>query len=277
MNPEPTKSIKDTLLNFIVPIISLVITLILVFVVLMPAIQTSPDLRDELQSARSLEGQLRTKVGVLNRLLDFEVIVEENARLFTRALADEAAVPELLTQIDTVAKESGLEVTKLSYSITDVGGTAEEGEDISYQAVIVNLGTLGGYNQITTFLQNLANSARLVDVISFRFSGENDEEGFNYASTFILRSPYLAVASQAITDAPITVDVSDPEFQAVLEKVKSLKYYDISVSSEFLEVEESSLEEVQQVDEDEEIVEGEPLTEEELQQLVEDESGTPSE
>ncbi len=275
MNPEQPKTIKDTLLNFIVPIVSLVITLILVFAVLMPSLQSAPDLKEELQNARNLEGQLRTKLGVLNKLLDFEVIVDENAKLFTKALADEASVPELLTQIDTIAKESGLEVTKLSYSITDVGGAEDDETAITYQAVIVNLGTLGGYNQITTFLQNLSNSARLVDVVSYRFSGENDEDGFNYAATFILRSPYLAVESQAITDAAITVDISDPEFQSVLEKIKALKHYDISVSSEFLNVQESSREEVENIEpeEGEEGEQAEELSEEELQQLIEESEG----
>lgn len=277
MNPQVPqaqgeKSIKDTILNFIVPIVALVLTLVLVLAVLMPAIRTGPDLRDELQQKRTLEGQLRTKMGILNKLFDFEVIVDENAKILTKALADESSVPELLTQIDIIAKESGLSVTKLSYSITDVGTSpdSEQDEPLSYQAVIINLGTLGGYDQNTTFLRNLANSARLVDVVSYRFSGENDDDGFNYASTFILRSPYLSVNSEAVTDAPITVDISDPEFQAVLETVKGLKHYDITANTEYLDVEESDLEDVEAIEEEEEATDETDtgLTTEELEAIV---------
>ncbi len=276
MNPQQpqgeTKNIKDTILNFIVPIVSLVITLVLVLAVMMPAIKSAPLLKEELQQKRSLEGQLRTKMGTLNKLLDFEIVVEEDASILTRALADEAAVPELLTQIDTIAKESGLDVTKLSYSITDVGASPDsEDEAISYQAVIINLGTLCGYNQITTFLNNLGSSARLVDVVSYRFSGENDEDGFNYATTFILRSPYLMVNSEAITDAPITVDISDPEFQSILEEVKALKHYDITPDTQFLNVKESDIEDVEKLEEDKVDEDGNPieeLSEEELEELI---------
>jgi hypothetical protein len=134
MNPQlqnEQNNIKDTVLNFIVPIASLLITLVLVLVVLIPAVRNGPDLRNDLQQKRTLEGQLRTKIGILNKLLDFEVVVDENAKIFTNALSDDSSVPELLTQIDIVAKESGLDVTKLSYSITDLGATSNNDENTS--------------------------------------------------------------------------------------------------------------------------------------------------
>uniref|UniRef100_A0A7C4Y290 Type 4a pilus biogenesis protein PilO n=1 Tax=candidate division WWE3 bacterium TaxID=2053526 RepID=A0A7C4Y290_UNCKA len=230
-----THKIKNTLTNFVVPLVALFVTLGLILLVILPQIKNWPKVQEEMNKVRSLEALLETKRSILDKIVDFQAVVDEDSKLFGQALSSEPMVPELLTQVDMIAKESGLEVTRLSYSVTDVGVGPEE-EVASYKAVIINLGTLGNYDQINTFLANLEDSARLLEVLSFRFSGENLQDSSQYAGTFVLRSPYLKVESQAETDTPITLDISSPDFMNILSKVKSLKYYDIKVDTKFFDV-----------------------------------------
>lgn len=276
-----SKQIKDTLLNFIVPIIALVACLLLGFLIIRPYFSKLPELREKLTARQKLHAQLDTKIGILDKLFDFESIVEEHSSVLTKALVEEPEVPVLLTQIDTIANQSGLEVTKLSYSITDMATkTASDVDPLPYNAVVVNLGVLGGYGQITTFLANIEQAARIVDVTTFRISGDNSDDTPDYSATFILRSPYLVSSGQAETDVPITVDISGSEFLATLEQVKSLKHYDISIDAQYLDVEEEDIEDVEQIEEDEteedeteEESESIPLTDAELEALVEQAAG----
>lgn len=265
-----TKKLKNTVINFMVPIIALVLTLLLFLVVIYPAITSLPLLKDELTAKRNLENQLKTKLTTLNKLLDFESVVMENAEVVAKVLVSEPTVPELLTQIDMIAKESGLAINKLSYSF---GEATEEESMLPYSVVNVSLGAIGNYDQMNTFLINLESGSRLVDVSTFRFAAERTEETTGlFNVTFILRSPYLSVESSAVTDEPVNVDVADPEFIEVLDRIKQLRFYDISVDTQYIELEESTPEEIEESIEEEEIPEGE-VSEEELEELVGEQTG----
>jgi Tfp pilus assembly protein PilO len=233
-----TQSLKNTLANFVVPIAALVGALVLILAVILPQVQNWPKVQEDLTKTRTLEASLDTKKGILDKMVDFQSVVDEDVKLFSQALSSEPMVPELLTQVDIIAKESGLEVTRLSYSVTDVGGGGAE-DDITYKAIIVNMGVLGNYDQIGTFVANMENAARMIEVLNYRFSGENLQNESQYAATFVLRVPYLKVESQASTDSPISLDISGPDFTNILNKVKALKFYDIKVNDKFFNVEEA--------------------------------------
>lgn len=270
--------IKNTITNFLVPIGSLLITTFVLFVVIIPSIKLLPEKRTELESVLFLENQLEEKLVTLNRLQDFQSVVDENADLVARVLVQDAMVPELLTQIDLIAVDSGLVVNKLSYSFSEAD--ANPGSDaLAYSNVKVSLGVFGNYEQITTFLSTLESAARLINVNTYRFSVETGADALGeFNVTFVLDSPYLKIESSAVTDDPIKVDVTDPEFIKVLDKLKALRFYNISVGEEFEEVEEVSEEEI-----DESVVEDEApdseLSQEELDALTGDTEppiGTPT-
>jgi Tfp pilus assembly protein PilO len=251
--------IKDTLLNFIVPLISLGVTLLLAFTIAIPSRSKLPTLDTQLKAAGDLRAKLETKIGVLEQLVEYQVVVDEDVKIFEQALPEEAMVPELLTQVDTIARESGLKVTVLSYSVSEFRSTVtQEEEGATYETIIINLGVEGGYDQILAFLQNLEMAARIVNVQTIRLTGGESEEGAVYKTTFILSAPYLYVESEAVTDAEVTVDISNSGFLNTLESAKELKYYDINSGDQFINVEESPLEEVTDTGEEEEApVEGE--------------------
>lgn len=229
-----THAIKDTLVNFLVPIICLAVTALLFFLVIFPSISSLPILEQEVNSKKMLETQLKEKLTNLNSLLDFKNVVDENSRLVSQVLVSEPLVPELLTQVDTIAREAGLDVTQLSYSFNEAPARAEAAEAAAaapYESIIVTLSVQGSYAQFIDFFEKIENSSRLVDIVDFRYAVEDLDVGSTtLGMVVVFNSPYLFVESKAATDDAITVNITDDEFVKVIDKIKSLKYYDLKPS-----------------------------------------------
>lgn len=217
------QKIKESLVNFIIPLLSVIVMVILIFTIIKPAFNNVPALQMDLDSKTNLETVLKVKVSDLNKLTDFASVVEEDSDLVNKLLVSEPQVLELSTQISIIAGESGINLQRLTYSF----GTDIESES-GYSLVNVAMGGTANFNQLLSFLQNVENAARLIDVFNFRYSIDNDEvAGEVYGVSFVLVSPYLAVDSTAVTDEPLNLDITSQDFLDVLNKAKSLKYYDI--------------------------------------------------
>ena len=214
--------LKNTIANFIVPVISGSLSLALLALLIYPSMGKITELELEVEQKTTLANQLESKVKKLNDLADFKSSVEENNALVAKALSVEPLVPQLLTQIDLIGRESGIGVSKLSYSTS---GTSQAAA--AYNIVSINLGSNSTFAQLVTFLGNLESAARLINVNSLRYGYDNDAG--TVSSTFILVSPYVQVQSTAVTDDPITFDLSDKRFQDVMSKLKALRYYEISI------------------------------------------------
>ena len=225
-----TTKIKSTLVNFIVPLIAIVICLVLTFVVIIPALKKKPILESDLKQKQELTAQLDAKTANLKKLVDFKSVVDENSVLVANALVSEAMVPQLLTQIDKIAKESGLTVSRLSYSLSDSSNaTNATVTKPSYSSITVSLGVSGSYDQLALFFANLENAARLVDVDSFRYTLASSEDTSSLDISIIVASPYLAVESSAVTDDPINLNMSSKDFVTTINEIKKLKVYQVTL------------------------------------------------
>ena len=227
-----TNSIKEVLVNFLIPLIALAVSGMLGIFVIIPSVKGLPLLKEDIAQKAALEDQLSKKVDNLSKLVNFKQVVDENVALVSNALVSEALVPQLLTQIDLIAQEAGLKVDKLSYSFSDPAKTTAPPPAL-YSSVVVNLGAVGSYNQLGAFLENLESAARLVDVSTFRYTMNEDKESSALQITVILQSPYLFVDSSAVTDDPVTLDISSKSFVDLVNKVKALKLYEVSVTKDF--------------------------------------------
>ena len=97
---------------------------------------------------------------------------------------------------------------------------------VAYNYVAVNLGANGSLGQLKTFLKSIESAARIVNVDTFRFSLNEDDNGSYLGINFVLVSPYLFVESNAVTDEMIDLDITKPDFVDLINKIKNLKYYD---------------------------------------------------
>ena len=160
------------------------------------------------------------KVEVLEKLVDFKTVVDEDVVLMTTAIPSESQVPQLLTQIDQISNESGLAVVSMNYTMS----TVLAGE------INVTLTSSGNYDQIINFLSNLERSSRIIELDNLRYGENKDTEGnTTLLVTFVLKSPYLISSSKAITTDPLNLDITDSNFISVLNKIKGLKIYKYSI------------------------------------------------
>ena len=229
--------IKTLVANFLIPLVALVVCVASLMLVYFPSKNKLAELDQELTKTSSLASQLAAKVKKLNDLLDFKTNVEENTELASRALASEPLVPQLLTQIDTVANDAGLAVNRLAYSF---GDSANSVSSADYDLVAVSLGVVGSYEQLSVFLADMETAMRVVNVASLRFSTDTtneDEEG--YGASIVLASPYVTLISDASTDDPIGFDIKDRRFQDTMDRLKSYKYYEVTVTDIFVDLEEN--------------------------------------
>lgn len=235
--------VREALINYLIPLICLAASALLVLLVLMPAYKSMPELSAELEENSRLENTLREKLNNMNRLLEFKSVVEENSDLVNKVLVSEELVPGFLTQIDRITRESGMTVTSLNYGL----GASRKGtgSEVEYNTVTVNLGAEGSFGQLKSFMENVERAARIVVVDNFRYTRSAKEDDVKLSVNFVLVSPYLFVQSDAVTDEPIDLDISDPDFQALINRIKSLKYYDpydIDVSIPLVETPEEVIE-----------------------------------
>lgn len=230
MKKIDTHAIKNAVLNFIIPIICTGASLAIFFIVIYPSIKNTPLLQAELDKKMKLSEQLSTKLSRLNKLLDYNSVVDEDLDLVSTLLVSEPTVPELLTQVDAIATESGLVVTRLNYATTSTSGASTTAEASTASTgssyTIVSLGTEGNYVQLLTFLDRLENSARIVEVEDIRYAIQENAEGAQTLGiSLTLKSPYMTVKSDAITDDPIQTDITAPDFTSFIDEIKTYKVY----------------------------------------------------
>lgn len=209
---------KEYLLNFIIPIVGTLISLLLLILFIIPSINHRAELKAEIQQKTNLKNLLNEKKNKLNNLSDLKSIFDENLEVVNRVLSSEENVPELLTEVDHLARSSGLEVDSLSYSLSASGVGSS-----SYSVVDISLTVNGTLDQFINFMRLTENASRLVLVSTFRYSESKD--GKLTVST-VLKSPYQTVNSQAVTDDPIKLDINSTTFAKFITKIKSLTYYD---------------------------------------------------
>ena len=235
MIPEETKDkggnvekvlvkVKDTVLNFIVPLISVLSAILILSLYVYPAYKDLPVKKAELDKKVTLRNTLSKKVEALTKLVDFKDVFDENLDIVTKVLVPEPEVPRLLDQASQIASRAGMDIDRLSYSYGSKGS-----DKSSFETVTVSMSVKSSFEQLVLFMELVEKAARYVSVPNFRYSvsantGEKDYGSLS--SSFSLDSPYLFVESSAVTDEPIGIDMSSNEFTEFMNMLKDLDYYD---------------------------------------------------
>ncbi len=177
----------------------------------------------------------------LQKLSDLEGELEENQELSRQAIPNEEDVPFFLNQIINIADISGVDLLNLSF-----GGISDSSMGKDLKAINARVGVAGTYDEIVTFLQNLENSRKILyadnigvtitkdkKVSSKSVSPDTDEEDISaeivptsdtYKLTLSITSYYMPDPdTNNLTIERIT---SQPNFDEVIEKIKSMKHYE---------------------------------------------------
>lgn len=224
--------IKSAIAGFIVPILCISISVALVLFVVVPSLKVLPTNSRDINSRQEQSKILKKKVDVLEKLVDFKSVVNEDFVLLSTAIPSESQVPQLLTQIDQISKESGMAIVTMNYTLSNT----------SVGEVNVTLTATGNYDQIVSFLSNLEDSSRIIELDNLRYGDNKDAEGkAALLVTFVLKSSYLTSNSKATETDSFSLDITDPGFIGLLAKVKDLKIYKYSVEDlKYKQVSEST-------------------------------------
>jgi len=218
-----TSHLKQVLINFVVPLGMLIITLVIVLLVLKPAFKNKPLLTNDLVSKKQLRDDLQSKLVTLNRLVDFQNIVSENSALVDKVLVSEQEVPALMSQISQIAQNSGFSIKRLTYALESL--KKEDPDSVKHELITVNLGVEGNVHQLLSFLKDTENAARLLSVQKFRYAIADTDSDTQLSVNLLITSPFLYVRSDAVTDDPIDLDISDTSFINLMNKLKNMHYY----------------------------------------------------
>lgn len=215
-------NLKGAALNFIIPLIAIVLTALLGIFYIKPSIKELPEKKEELQNKIMIRDILSKKVSNLNKLRDYQAILDENLEIVNKVLVPEPEAPRLLDQASQMAGKAGMSLEKLSYSYSSKGKTGG-----SFDMVNISMGVKSSFEQFVLFMEIVENAARYVSIPDFRYSiSDKDTEGGDLSSNFSVNSPYLFVQSAAVTDDPVSLDITSPEFISFMEMLKGLDYYD---------------------------------------------------
>ncbi|MEK7595834.1 MAG: type 4a pilus biogenesis protein PilO [Patescibacteria group bacterium] len=220
---------KAFLVGTVFPLALLLGTVLLFFFVLYPKYKELPQKRDDIVKLKQKADALEGKIKKLNDLVDFKDVLQENSDLLDAAMPSQAEVPILLTQVQLIATEAGLNIKNLSYSSSSDSGE-KSGE------VNVLLSADGNFNQVTAFISSVEKAARLIDISTIRLTAIEENKTDELATGKLeislgLKSPYFFVESKATTEDAITIDLNNSDFAAFMNRLKELRIYKTTVDT----------------------------------------------
>jgi len=212
--------LRGVLVQLVVPLICILAALALVLVVIIPGVSAIKQLREE----KDVKEQKLNSYEEKNRkLLGFKEsggIFNEALHVVNNALPDDEKVPELMTELQTIAGEVGMPVSSLQYSGSKgkpTGGSSE---------IHLQLGVDGDFEQVQTLLDKLENASRVVVVDQFNLSERKEA---SMAATLSVSSFFMPSVTRQQIDVPITLDLNSAKFKDGLEKIKALKVYEVQL------------------------------------------------
>lgn len=221
--------------NFIVPLVCLLLCILQGIFIIFPYYKTKPAVKNQISEKQHLAKVLESKLAILNKLSDFKNVLNEGSQLIDKVLVSEASVPQLLDEIYQIATNTGLAVKRLNYSFGEAKTSGVP--ETALEEVNVSLGVDGSYDQLIVFLQAAETAARVVYVPTFRYTLDADEV---MSINLNVISPFLYVKSTAVTDEPVSLDITDPKFTEFISKLKSLRFYEF-LNKEIAVIEEEKL------------------------------------
>lgn len=220
-------------LPFLLPVIGIALAVSMTLFVTVPRFNSISDLQQEKKQVEARLEKLQKKRAALEELLAYKGTLVDNFKLLDTALPSEDNVPILMTEVQQIATDSGVVMSSLKYA---GGKTAESGKKAKVK--ISDLGRVrlqavieGPYAFLQNFIGNIEKASRVINVDSVKFSTRSQEETI-VSATLDLVSYYVpAPEEKVVVDAPITLDLGAPAFVGLMDKVKALRVYEVTVTS----------------------------------------------
>lgn len=219
-------------ISYILPIAGVAVAIGLTFFVTIPRFNSISDLQRERTQVEARWEKLQKKSAMLEELLAYKGSLADSFKLLGTALPSEDEVPLFMTQVQQIATDSGVGMSSLKYA---GGKKAETGKKAAVETADLGRVRLQAvleapYAFLQGFISNLEKASRVINVDSVKFSAQSKEMTI-VSATLDLISYYTPIPEEkVIVDAPITLDLGAPEFIGLLNKVKALRVYEVTVT-----------------------------------------------
>ncbi len=187
-----------------------------------------PPKRQQIAAAENDLAAARQKSEKLSEILSEAKTIESNLEAVQQALPAEDDVPALITQLEQLAKQSGVSVQHLGFGEGAEPSSEAEGAESRGEIKTISLTVVvdGSYGALQTFLRNLESTSRIVNVTNFRFSpAQKKEEGAALSITLGLEAFYLAATESVPANTPLTLDTASKDYIELIKEVKALRVY----------------------------------------------------
>ncbi len=222
------KQIQSVGMGFLIPGILVVVSLILIFLIVLPQFYKITQVSDEKKTLKQNLDDLDKRIAVLSDYGTQKNLIRDYEELLLYALPAEKKVPTYMTQVEQMALESGFQVENVSFGVGSSAAASDEKGALPSNAkeLVVNATFQGPLENILDFLKICENASRIVFPRTFRsvFEEGDQNEGGIYNHTFGLVSYYLPEAD-ASTTASSAQDLQSTVVQNTIKNLRKMKQY----------------------------------------------------
>ncbi len=222
--------IEEFLVNFVMPIVFLVITVAIFAFYVLPTHSKLPELNGRLEVAQHEVSVLQAKVAQLTTLQENWELVMSDLLKLSWALEERDRVPELTEQIRLMSRDSGVVFRSLDYanaSRNKIGNLASPSNSLEpdpelYREEEVDVSLeIDTFDSAVSFLKSSENSIRLFRVESLKLSTQNQTTKLD----LVMASPYLNPAFSTYSHTATPIDLKNQAYRSFMERLDSFRNY----------------------------------------------------
>jgi len=140
-----------------------------------PTLSTIAKLKKELSDTKFVEEQLTKKISNLSSLQEKYSIVEKDIPIVLAAVPENPQVPLLIGQMQTVAKDAGVEITNLQSFEVDVSDSSSNQK--KYSAFSFSIVVQGNYENLIYFISTLSSMERVISLDTLSINRQGNQSG----------------------------------------------------------------------------------------------------
>lgn len=212
---------------------SVVFGALILLLVALPRIGNFSSISEEIEGSQKRLTTLKEKGVKLADLLTHQEALDSDLSVIDAALPEKENVPELLSQIEKIASESGVSIRALHFGggsgIPAVSG--KPGATGKYSTVQLQAEAEGSFANLVSFLTNIENASRLIFVDNLRFNQETVREATLLRVSLALTSFFVTLPEDTSLMRPVALNLNSSSLNNILEKLKPLRIYKINIGT----------------------------------------------
>ena len=243
------------LVRFVLPLIFVFAALALFLLIGLPSFKKLDLLKTKKADTEQELLSLETRRKNLEKVSSVAGSLEDNLTLVNKALPEDSRIPALLSQIQQISAESGVELSSLQYSGSYKDKASEASTDSEKSKnetkILVQASVGGDYKQVSAFFEALESARRILSFENIKLTADSKGDLSVFQVSLGLSGYYMkadAFSAQSATPAvpevptapagvvpeevslktasPIVLEFNSKEFNKVLEGLRTFREYE---------------------------------------------------